>query len=302
MITIYEENVDSDLNLNETQILKQSDNKLELNLDEVIEENDPNPNIWINPIFKKNPFVTEIFLFVNNIFERNYVQSFKYALTGMFTYIVSTMVFFIKDPASIQKLQGMMKELNLSLSESQINSRLKELKVDNVFQAYANKKQQTNIESKQIKPERNTSTRKVQLDALQELCSKEMVSVVQHIASKPEMVLDIAKGMQKIGKSQSIDNSTIEIGMMINSGVNIQPVKRTSVQEPVQEPVEEVSDDTREFRRMQHKRSKSKSESELIGSSSAPEPSSFPPDNSLHWTATPTVFIGFFIKYAFFRK
>ncbi len=131
MITFYEE--DRDLNSNSASTFNEKpielEKKVELNSDRV-EQNDLNSDTWINQIFQKNPVVKKTFLFVNNVFERNYVEHFQYALTGMLTGIVSPMGFAIKDPGIIQTWQGMITQFYSSLNESQINSRLHELKAN----------------------------------------------------------------------------------------------------------------------------------------------------------------------------
>lgn len=222
------------------------------------------------------------------------------------------MGFVVKDPKLIKTLQDIATELHLSLNEGSIvkqfnsslnermiNSRLNELKIDNVLKASANKKQQTNTEIQQIKQE--TKGIKVKSDLLKEILSEDMITVVQQITSKPEMILDIAKGMQKIGKSQSIDNSTIEIGLAVNSGVSIQPEKRTvDTSTSLNSSTSSSQEDLREFERIAAQANKRDVHNFTASTST-------PPPNDLHvhklgWTATPTIFVGFFIKYAFFRK
>jgi predicted methyltransferase len=88
---------------------------------------------------------------------------------------------------------SIVKQFNSSLNERVINSRLNELRIDNVLKASANKKQHTNTEIQQIKQETNGI--KVKSDLLKEILSEDMITVVQQITSKPEMMLDIAKGM-----------------------------------------------------------------------------------------------------------
>jgi hypothetical protein len=104
MITIYEE--DNTLDSNGKDILKTLENKKRIeSYSKVVEAEDSNTKIWINPIFKDNPVVKKTFLFVNNVFERNYVKNSTYTLTGMLTGIVSTMGFVVKDPKFIKTLQ-----------------------------------------------------------------------------------------------------------------------------------------------------------------------------------------------------
>jgi hypothetical protein len=101
----------------------------------------------------------------------------------------------------------------------------------------------------------------------------------------------------------SIDNSTIEIGFAANSGVNIQPEKRTvDTSRSLNSSKSSSQEDLREFHRLSEQANKQANNVNNFTAST-----STPPPNDLHahklgWTATPTIFVGFFIKYAFFRK
>ena len=124
--------------------------------------------------------------------------------------------------------------------------------------------------------------------------------------------------MQKIGQSQSIDNSTIEIGMTIHSAVNIQLENKNQIQtrntsnSASQRSEGESSDstieieDTNEINEYQRLSNQANQTTETVHSHLMPSIQVSHSHVNLHsvdWVTKPTIFfIGCFIKYAFFRK